>query len=105
MKVAISSEGEDETSKISPVSGRAPYYLIFENSKLIKVIKNPFRIGGGGAGFSVVEMLSDEGVELVISGRFGGNMLSALEAKGIKYKEISDLSVKEIMEKIKCQDQ
>ena len=49
MKVAISSLGKDENSKVSDVSGRAPYYLIFENRKLVKVIPNPFRIGSGGA--------------------------------------------------------
>jgi len=100
MKIAISSTGKDENSKVSMISGRAPYYLIFEDKKLLKVISNPFRIGGGGAGFGVAEMLADEGVNLVISGRFGENMKTALESKGIKYKEISDMTVKEALEKI-----
>lgn len=103
MKIVISSEGKEETSKVSQASGRAPYYLIFEDSKLSKAIKSKFRIGGRGAGFSVAEMLSDEGVELVVSGKFGENIVSALKTKDIKYKEIPDLSVKEIVEKIKCQ--
>jgi len=100
MKIAISSECEDENSKISHVSGRAPYYLIFENSELKKTIKNPFRIGGGGAGFGIAEMLSDEGVDLVVSGSFGHNMISALEAKGIKYKEMSGVNAKEALKQI-----
>ena len=94
MKVAISSNGKDMDSMVSGSSGRAPYYLIFENGKLIKPLKNPFRFGGGGAGFGVAEVLSDENVELVISGKFGDNMKEALVSKGIKYKEVSDLSIK-----------
>ncbi len=100
MKVAISSLGKDENSKVSDVSGRAPYYLIFENRKLVKAIPNPFRIGGGGAGFGVAQMLAQEGVELVVSGGFGKNMKSALESKGIKYKELSGMSVREALEEV-----
>ncbi len=99
MKIAISSESKDENSQVSQMSGRAPYYLIFENGKLTKTIKNPFRIGGGGAGYSVAEMLSEEKINLVISGKFGGNMISALETKGIKSKEMSGITVKEALEK------
>lgn len=97
MKIAISSEDEDENSKVSRTSGRAPFYLIYDESKLVKTIKNPFRIGGGGAGFSVAQMLADENVDLVISGNFGGNMISALKEKGIDYKEVSGITVKEAL--------
>ena len=100
MKVAISSNGKDEKSKISQSSGRAPYYLIFEDSKLIKTLKNPFRFGGGGAGFGVAEVLSDEDVDIVISGKFGQNKKEALESKGIKYKELSNIIGKEALKKI-----
>ncbi|MCD6478059.1 MAG: NifB/NifX family molybdenum-iron cluster-binding protein [Candidatus Aenigmarchaeota archaeon] len=100
MRVAVSSVGKDENSQISMAGGRAPYYLIFEDGKLVKVISNPFRIGGGGAGFGVAEMLADEGVDVVISGKFGGNMKGALESKGIKYKEMLNITVKEAIEKL-----
>ena len=100
MKVAVSSVGKDENSMISDLSGRAPYYLLFEDKKLVKAVSNPFRIGGGGAGFGVAEMLADEGVELVISGKFGQNIIGALESKGIKYKEMSGITIKEALEKV-----
>jgi len=45
-------------------------------------------------------MLAQEGVELVVSGRFGENMKSALESKGIKYKELSGMSVREALEEV-----
>lgn len=98
MKIAISSSGKDENSEISPVAGRAPYFLIYEDGKLVKTIKNPFAIGGGGAGFAVAKMLADEKVDLVIAGHFGENMIGALEEKGIKRKELYDKTVKEALE-------
>ncbi len=100
MKVAVASNGKDENAKVSEKSGRAPYYLIFENGKLAKVVKNPFRIGGGGAGFGVAEMLSDEKVEMVVSGQFGPNITGAFESKRIQFKEMLSMTVKEALEKI-----
>jgi predicted Fe-Mo cluster-binding NifX family protein len=100
MKIAIASTGKDEKSEVSPVTGRSPYFLIFEDKKLVKTIKNPFKFGGGGAGFSVAEMLSEEKVDLVISGRFGPNVVNVLKEKRIKYKELTGISVKEALEKV-----
>jgi len=97
MKIAVASEGKDEDSKISQRGGRAPYYLIFEDGKLVEKIKNPFAKGGGGAGFSVAYMLADKKVNLVIAGKIGGNMESALKEKGIKYKEESEKKIKEVI--------
>ena len=87
MKIAIASEGKDEKGEISLRGGRAPYYLVFENKKLVETIKNPFAVGGGGAGFSVAHMLAEKKVDLVIAGRMGPNMQFALKEKGIKFKE------------------
>lgn len=101
MKVAISSENKDENSDVSIVSGRAPFYLLFDNGKLVKILKNPFRVGGGGAGFSVAQMLADEEVEVVISGKFGENMKGALKSKCIKYREMKDIKIREALEAIK----
>ncbi len=98
MKIAIASEKDNAESLVCSTAGRAPYYLIFENKKLIKTIENPFAAGGGGAGYGVVQMLSNENVKLVISGEFGQNMVSALEEKGIKYKVIQGMNVKEVLE-------
>ena len=74
IKIAVASEGKDIDSEISLRGGRAPYYLVFEDKKLKEVVKNPFAVGGGGAGWSVAHMLADKNVELVIAGRAGPNM-------------------------------
>jgi predicted Fe-Mo cluster-binding NifX family protein len=97
MKIAIASEGKDENSETSQRGGRAPYYLMFEDKKIIEVIKNPFATGSGGAGFSVAYMLADKKVNIVIAGKFGGNMESALKENGIKCKDESGKRVKEMV--------
>ena len=89
MKIAVASEGKDINSEVSEKGGRAPYYLIFENKKLVEAIKNPFAMGSGGAGYSVAYMLADKKVNSVIAGKIGGNMQSALKQKDIKFKEAS----------------
>jgi len=101
MKIAIASEGKDENSEMSQKGGRAPYYLIFENKTYIESIKNPFAKGSGGAGFSVAYMLANKKIDLVIAGKIGGNMVSALKEKGIEFKEgISGKKVRDIIQKI-----
>ncbi len=100
MKIAIAAEKADENSKVCPTAGRAPYYLIYENGNLVKKLKNPFAVGGGGAGFGVAQMLYNEEVNVVVSGDFGSNMISALSEKGIKYYSLNNISIKEALEKI-----
>mgnify|MGYP000675098905 CR=1 FL=1 len=100
MKIAIASEGDNENSEISLKGGRAPYYLIFEDKKLVEVIKNPFATGSGGAGFSVAYMLADKKVNLVIAGKFGGNMESALKEKGIEFREESGKKAGEVIDNL-----
>lgn len=65
MKIAIASDGKEIDSNISEKGGRAPFYLVFEKEKLVEIIKNPFAIGVGGAGWSVAHMLADKKIELV----------------------------------------
>lgn len=97
MKIAIAS---NDKNNVSEVSGRATYYLIYEDKRLIKTIKNPFAIGGGGAGFGVAKMIADEGVNLIIAGNFGNNMVNTLKEKNIQSKEVQDKTVKEVIEEV-----
>ena len=100
MKIAIASSGKKLSSQVSLIGARAPCYLVFEDKKLVKVISNPFRIGGGGAGFGVAQMLENEKVKIVVSGSFGVNMKNTLKEKKIKTKVITDKTVKEAVKEI-----
>jgi len=98
MKIAIATDKQGLDSPVSEVGGRAKFYQIFEDKKLVKEIKNPFRVGGGGVGFSVAALMAEEKVDLIISGHIGDNMAGALEDKGIKYKIVTNKTVKGAIE-------
>jgi len=97
-KIGIASEGKDVNAQVCAFAGRAPYYLIIEDGELVKVIKNPFLLGGGGAGLGVAQMLFNENVNLVISGKFGEKMIDMLEEKKIEYKVVENKKVSEVLE-------
>ena len=89
MKIAVASLGKDTKSEVSPQAGRAPYYLIFEDDKLVEIWKNVFSTGGGGAGPAVAKIMSDKKVKKIISTKLGEKMEAALIEKGIDFEEKS----------------
>jgi predicted Fe-Mo cluster-binding NifX family protein len=101
MRIAVACSGKEPDSSVSGMAGRSPYYLIFnEKGEVLETIKNPFAVGGGGAGWGVAKMLADKGVEVVLAGSFGGNMTAALEQRGIKFMESAG-SAKEAAKSVK----
>ena len=90
MKKAIASTTNDLTGDISERGGRSPYFLLIDdNGKLLESIKNPFAVGGGGAGFGVITMLAEKDVTKLIVGKAGGNMKSSAEENEIELVEMS----------------
>ena len=90
MKTAVATLKKEETAQISTRVGRSPFFLIFdEQGALLEVVKNPFSTGGGGAGFGVAKMLGDKGVNSLIGGKFGGNIIGALKERGIQAREMT----------------
>ncbi len=98
MIIAIGSEGKTSDDLVSEICGRAKYFQIYENKKLIQIIENPFKIGGGGAGVGVAKMLIDKGAELIICGKLGDNMIEWLNDKKVSYKELKGMPIKEVLE-------
>ena len=90
MKIAVAAVGKDENSEISPRAGRSKFFLIFDDAgNLLEVVSNPFSRGGGGAGFGVAKMLADKKVDIVIGRQKGEHMEEALQARGLKYHEMT----------------
>lgn len=98
MKIAIAVNEKNENSKISENAGRAKFFMVFENEKLIDTIENPFRMGSGGAGFGVAKMLGDKGVGKIVAGKFGENFVGAMKERNISFEE-KVCTVKEFFEK------
>ncbi len=90
MKIAVAALKKQETSPISEQAGRAPFFLIFdENGKLEEKLKNPFSVGGGGAGFAVAKLLADKGIDTFVAGKIGDKMTGALEERSIRPHEMT----------------
>ena len=98
VKIAVAAESGTESSKISDMAGRAPFFLIFNSSgAFIKAIKNPAQYQQGGASSSVTELLKKESVKTLIAVKFGAKMRNNLKAAGIEYCEHSG-TAKEVVE-------
>jgi len=97
-RIAIAAVGDNVTSEISEVAGRAPYYLIFDrNGVFLKSLKNPSQNQRGGASSEVVAILIKESVKTVIAGKFGDKMTKQLEVNKIEYHEHAGIA-KDILE-------
>ena len=84
MKLAISSSTGNPDKEFSARFGRCAYFLIVdEGAENWDKISNPAINAQGGAGTQVVQHLADQGVDGVISGRYGPNAYGALAAAGI----------------------
>jgi predicted Fe-Mo cluster-binding NifX family protein len=104
MKIAVAAIRKDETSEVSPRSGRSKFYLIFnERGDLLEVISNPFSRGGGGAGFGVAKMLADKDVDIVVGRQIGEHMEEALKMRGLEYYEMTG-SAKDAVVRILVQE-
>lgn len=88
MKIAVATTKKGIKAKACSQAGRAPFYLIFEDGVLVETWKNPFRVGGGGAGFSVAKAMADKEVKKIIAAQMGDKMKGALRERGIEFAEI-----------------
>ena len=92
-KIAVAAVADSANSEISTISGRAPYYLIFDgNGVFLKSIKNPAQSRGRRASSGVADLLVKESCKIVIAGKFGDKMKGQLEANKIEYYERKDIA-------------
>jgi predicted Fe-Mo cluster-binding NifX family protein len=85
MKKIIASLLEWEKYEVASNAARAPYFIVFNNDKYEKSIKNPF-VSWGWAGFAVAELLREEGCDLFVAWKVGWNLEEKLDEYGIKYE-------------------
>ncbi len=83
MKIAISSNSQDEQGQVSEFFGRAPYFLIFEvedkQIKNIEILENEVREQSSGVGISASQLLAEKDVKAIISGNIGPRALDVLK--------------------------
>ncbi len=92
MKLAITAGEPQFEAKLEPRFGRCAYFLIVDTeTQDWKPMQNPAAEAMGGAGPQAAQFLADQDVQAVISGEFGPNAYTALEAAGIRmYRSKSD---------------
>lgn len=103
MKIAVSTDGQRLRSQVSPVFGRCPYFTVVEIEDGEVLDSNALENSGmgqpSGAGTAAVQLLGDEGVDVVISGAVGPKALSALKQWGIEIFKAEPESVEKNIDK------
>ena len=102
MRLCVTSAGRDIEAKIDARFGRAPYFLIIDtDTSAAEVVVNS--AAGQGAGIAAAQLVIDKGVDGILTGAVGPNVLTALQASGIKLFEgaTSEDTVKEALVRFK----
>ena len=95
--IAVASDSQETTGKISIVAARAPYFLVFDqDGNLLETVANPNANDAGGAGPRAAAFLADKNIKVVIAGRFGARMSNALKAANIQYIEKQGIIINEV---------
>ena len=100
MRIAVTSQGADLTSKVDPRFGRASYFLVFDTTdESFEVVENGQNVNAAqGAGVQAAENIARGNVDIVVAGNFGPKAFRALEAAGIKAAQWTDGTVAEAIE-------
>ena len=85
MKIIITATSDRIDSLFNPRFGRTEYFILFDSETTgWEALPNPAADSRGGAGPRAVQFIAESGANIVISGRYGPNAISALGAAGIK---------------------
>jgi len=85
MKLAITVNTPQIEAPFERRFGRCAYFLVVDTeTRGWESFGNPAAEASGGAGTQAAQFLANQGVEAVVSGDFGPNAFTALEAAGIQ---------------------
>jgi len=102
MKVCVTSEGNNLSSKVDPRFGRCQYFIILDIDTLkFEAIENPNIESMGGAGIQSAQLVASKNIKAVVTGNVGPNAFQTLQAAGIEIFTGASGTVKEAIEKYK----
>jgi predicted Fe-Mo cluster-binding NifX family protein len=85
MRLCVTSTGKEIEANIDASFGRASWFLIIDtDTNAIEAVENTAAALGQGTGVGAAQLVLDEGVDGVLTGRLGPNALRVLQASGIK---------------------
>ncbi|MCX6650873.1 MAG: NifB/NifX family molybdenum-iron cluster-binding protein [Methanomassiliicoccales archaeon] len=80
MKVAVTSSGPEPDSLMDDRLGRCPYFMILDTvNGQMESIKNTAADASSGAGTKAMQILVDQGVSVIITGRVGPHATAMLD--------------------------
>lgn len=104
MKVAVSAEGDNLESKISPVFGRCPVFVMVEVNEQGIVdsydLENSALSQTGGVGTSAAQLIGDEETDVLVTGSIGPHAFTALRQWSIEMYKGEAGTVKENIDKL-----
>ena len=84
MRLAITVGTNQDTPELDRRFGRCAHFVIVDTeSRDLEILANPAVEASGGAGPQAAQFLASQGVDAIVSGEFGPNAFTALEAAGI----------------------
>ena len=104
MKIAVSASADNMDAMVDPRFGRCAYFIIVETEgndvKSSEAIENTGTQAMRGAGITAAQIVTNKGVEAVITGNIGPNAFGVLSQSGIKiFTGVVGISVKTAVEK------
>lgn len=103
MKIAVPAIASEKNAHISEETGRAPFFLIFDDKgHFVEAISNPAMSQSGGISRTVVALLVDMDINMVVVSSIGDKMKSALTNKQIDITiktGMADEAVKAVVQK------
>ncbi len=98
--ICVTSQGDSLNSNVDPRFGRCQYFIIVNTETMhFEVIKNPNISGVGGVGIQSAQLITNKGVQAVLTGNIGPNAFQTLQAGGIEIITGVEGIVKEVVEK------
>ena len=86
MRIAVSASGPSLDAPVDPRFGRAPYFVLVEPETMAhEELENPNVAAPGGAGIQTAQMLTERGVQVVLTGNLGPNAVQTLQAAGMQF--------------------
>lgn len=101
MKIIITASSPSLDAKFDMRFGRCAYFLVLDTETMEwEAFSNPGINASGGAGTQAAQFIANQKAEAVISGDFGPNASSALNAAGIlMYRNKSDGNIQDIVKR------
>jgi predicted Fe-Mo cluster-binding NifX family protein len=103
MKIAVPAKEKTFESELDERFARAAYFLVYDTEDESYEFFSPDNSQEHGVGTKIVNELSDQGIDAVISKNLGENALTALKAANIKAYIASDGNVQENIDLLKLE--